>query len=265
MKVKEESVIARLVMKLRANDFLFGYNKASLLQGVLMQRIRPEYAQYLHNQGLKPYSQFLKREGDESFWCVQTLNDEAYKEIIVPLFSEDFGEFYIEHNERVIRVVEKKLETMKLERLMEEFYEESAGRIFRLEFITPTAFKINGKYSFYPDLSHIFLSSMNKFDAMSENNAMFCEETLEQICEVSEIIDYHLRSTRFEMEGVKIPAFLGEIIISIKGNQTTRNFVRLLLKFAEFSGIGIKTAMGMGAVRLIPRGEEGKKDDRKRV
>lgn len=261
METVENNRIARLVMKLRTDDTYFNYHKASLLQGVLMQRISTDYAEHLHNQGLKPYSQYYKREGKDWFWYVQTLNDEAYREIMLPLLTESFQEFYIEHDNQKICIEEKTIQTISLRQLMDEFYEGTPKKFFQLEFITPTAFKINGKYSFFPDVYHIYASCMKKLDAISEESGMFSKETLEQISEVSEIVGYNLRSVHFEMEGVRIPAFIGKITIAVKGNQTMCNFVNLLLRFGEFSGIGIKTAMGMGAVRLIFRREEDKGDD----
>lgn len=35
------------------------------------------------------------------------------------------------------------------------------------------------------------------------------------------------------------------------GSQTLTNYVAVLLKFAEYSGVGVKTSMGMGAIKLL--------------
>lgn len=52
------------------------------------------------------------------------------------------------------------------------------------------------------------------------------------------------------MEGIKIPSFIGEIGIRINGTDTMARYVKLLARFGEYSGVGIKTAMGMGAFRI---------------
>ena len=261
METEAKNVIARLVMKLKADEAYFNYHKASLLQGVLMQQINPDYAGHLHDQGLRPYSQYYKKEGKEWFWYVQTLNDEAYREIIVPLLRESFQEFCIEHDNQKLSIEKKTIKTICLGQLMDEFYEGTSKKCFQLEFVTPTAFKINGRYSFFPDVYHIYASCMKKLDVVSEDSGMFSEETLEQISEASEIVGYNLRSVRFEMEGVRIPAFIGKITIAVRGNQTMCNFVNLLLRFGEFSGVGIKTAMGMGGVKLLSGREEENRND----
>ena len=42
---------------------------------------------------------------------------------------------------------------------------------------------------------------------------------------------------------------LGKIGIKVKGSETIARYIRLLFHFGEFSGVGIKTGMGMGAIR----------------
>ena len=79
---------------------------------------------------------------------------------------------------------------------------------------------------------------------------MYSEDTLEQLTNSTEIVDYNLRSLRFGLEGVRIPSFLGKIRIRIHGSQTMINFANLLFHFGNYSGIGIKTALGMGSVRI---------------
>ena len=46
-------------------------------------------------------------------------------------------------------------------------------------------------------------------------------------------------------------SFTGNIKIRIKGDEQFISYIRMLCRFAEFSGIGIKTAIGMGQVRTV--------------
>ena len=70
------------------------------------------------------------------------------------------------------------------------------------------------------------------------------------------IIKYNLKSTSFHLEGTRIPSFVGWIVIRNDGPQTMGNFIKLLLRFGKFSGVGIKTGIGMGALQLIDREEK---------
>ena len=58
------------------------YNKGSLMQGMIMERIRPSYGELLHKSELKPYSQYLylPRVGNP-LWVLNTLTHEAAEEI----------------------------------------------------------------------------------------------------------------------------------------------------------------------------------------
>ena len=38
--------------------------------------------------------------------------------------------------------------------------------------------------------------------------------------------------------------------LRIHGNDMVKRIITLLLNFAEYSGIGVKTALGMGAVKV---------------
>lgn len=66
------------------------YRSASLFQGMLMQRIDPQYGEVLHRSELKPYSQYLDCQKNHTIWVLQTLTDIAARQMIdTPLLSEE--------------------------------------------------------------------------------------------------------------------------------------------------------------------------------
>ena len=90
---------------------------------------------------------------------------------------------------------------------------------------------------------------------------MIDADTLEQLYTNAQIVRYDLKSVSFSLEGVKIPSFIGKITIKMNGTQTMANFARMLLEFGTYSGVGIKTSLGMGCMRLIKeKGSNGKKN-----
>ena len=108
----------------------------------------------------------------------------------------------------------------------------------------------SGVYVNYPDIRLLLQSLMNKYSAASGNLEMFDEETLKQLTECVSVPAYQLRSARFPLEGVKIPSFLGRMTLQVRGSGTMARYIRLLARFGEYSGAGIKTGMGMGALRM---------------
>lgn len=247
-------MLVELRMKLESDNPAFGYYQSSNMQGVLMERINTVYAEQLHKQGIKPYSQFLLN-GEEKEWIVKTCTQESYQEVILPLLDAKFDSFKIDKKNFNIKIKDKYLRSANKKDLLDEFYSEACSRYLSLEFLTPTSFRSNGKYMIIPNERHIYQSLMNKYSAVSENMEMYDDETLEQLVENSSIIQYKLKSTYFPIEGVKIPSFKGEISMKIDGTDTMARYARLLARFGEYSGVGIKTAMGMGALRMKGRGD----------
>lgn len=247
-------MLARMVMQLKCEEpNSFSIKKSSLMQGVLMEQLESGYAQKLHLGGWNPYSQFAEKREEQWYWIVNTLNQEAYEKILQPLQAQEFSRIYLEHGKQEIEIVEKKIQSLPIEKLMSEFYSKDMPRYLDICFKTPTAFKRQGKYLFYPELHCIYQNLMRKYSAV-QNVGMNHEDTLEQLTENSQVIHYRLNSCYFYMEGIKVPAFMGRIRLKLTGPQTLVNFAYLLFRFGYYSGIGIKTSIGMGAFKIL--GEE---------
>ncbi len=244
-------MLAQLKMRLETGDREMGYFQSSSLQGVLMEQLDPDYAEILHRPGFHPYSQYLRQDREQGLcWTVQTVTKEAYEAILLPLLSRDFTAFTIRKRQIPVRIQEKQLKTTAQQALLEEFYDGADVPRVSLEFLTPTAFKQSGVYVNYPDIRLLLQSLMNKYSAASGNLEMFDEETLKQLTECVSVPAYQLRSARFPLEGVKIPSFLGRMTLQVRGSGTMARYIRLLARFGEYSGAGIKTGMGMGALRI---------------
>lgn len=241
--------LARIDFKLDIREGQeFSYHKASLMQGVLMEWIDGIYADKLHSGKLNPYSQYLEKSNDEWHWIINLFNDEAYQEIYPQLIDKET--IYLKHDHTEVQIKEKNTSILDSDTLMNQYYFQKAPRTIRIRFKTPTAFKQKGKYVFYPDLRCIFQSMIMKYDAVTVNEGRMDEEMLEELLSSTKILQYNLRSCSFQMEGIKIPAFLGEIRLGFHGPQTLTNYMHFLFRFATYCGIGIKASMGMGALEI---------------
>lgn len=240
-------------LEMELNTGELDYRKASSLQGVLFERMLPEYAKMLHEQRRHPYSQYLVGGASTTLWRVNTLDEEANRQILQPLLSETFTSFELKKAKQVVAIKSKHLRELDQGRLMEEFYNHKAERYFHVSVLTPAAFKQRGRYVIYPDLRLLYQSLMNKYSAVLEDMDMMDEDTLEALAQGSGITAYRLRSVRFPMEGITIPSFVGTFTVKVSGTDTMARYVRMLFRFGEYAGIGIKTAMGMGAMRLLER------------
>lgn len=242
-------MIAYLEMKLQCESEL-SYQMSSLFQGVLMELLPQEFCEELHQSKLHPYAQHLEMRDKCWYWVVNCLNREATQIMILDTLMKQ-SELFIRKHELKITIIEKSYQEITYENLTKKFYEEEDERYVQLHFITPTAFKRQGKYLFYPDIRCIYQSLMSKYDAVMQEESMVDEDTLEELCNKSEVARYDLKSVVFHLEGIKIPSYIGKITLKISGTQTMVNFANMLFYFGVYSGVGIKTAIGMGAYKLV--------------
>ena len=230
------------------------YNKGSLMQGMIIERIRPSYGELLHKSELKPYSQYLylPRVGNP-LWVLNTLTHEAAEEIWSTADLKGLSTFQLTHNEWKIKVSNRSFSYLSEDELLEQTFFKKCPRIVQIQFVAPTSFKTGGSYLNYPTIRHLFQSLMNKFNAVSSNSNLDVETILADIEQNTSIVRYRLQSTLFGLENVQIPSFVGSLTLKISGPQQIVNLVYMLLQFGTYSGVGIKTAIGMGGLRIIER------------
>lgn len=240
-------MLASLSMLLDVKEI--DYRKSSVLHGVLMERLDTAYVEFLHNQQLHPYSQYVTSTEAGPVWNIHTLNREAYENIILR-FLDGPKTFTLRHNKQEVSIKSHQIKTLEKSELLETFYHEQASNNFELEFLTPTAFKQNGHYMILPDIRLLSQNLMMKYSASSETVNMTDEEALEQIVSHTFITRHRIQSRSFPIEGAKVSGFTGHVTFRCKGTETMSRYLRLLLSFGEFSGIGIKSSVGMGAIRL---------------
>lgn len=250
-------MVAKLEMNLGKRTDL-SYQMSSSFHGALMELLSEEYAEQLHESRLHPYTQHLELRSGEWYWIVTALNEESIQKIIEETLMP-VKKITLNKHQLDVEILGKTYQELSDREMTFSFYQQQASRYISIVFVTPTAFKQNGRYLNYPDIRSMYSNLMNKYDAVSQQESMKDEDTLEQLMENTTISRYELRSTVFCLEGVRIPAFLGKMTLRLSGTQTMANFANLLFQFGAYSGIGIKTALGMGAIRL--QEERRKKDE----
>ena len=245
---------ASLVIRMRGEDDKHhGPYLASLLQGVLMENIDGAFAGYLHKTGIHPYSQYVEVNGEDILWNIHTLTEDAEEAMIGPMQDDSLTEVELKHRSEILFIKEKTVSRWSYEDLVEGYYLGECNRNIQLRIITPMSFKTNGRYCIIPSTRLIFQSLMMRFDACSPDSQIFTEELLQEFESLTEIADFRLKSVRYSLERVRIPAFLGDLRIYVNGPQQMANAAWMLAKFGEYSGAGIKTGMGMGALSIEKR------------
>jgi CRISPR-associated endoribonuclease Cas6 len=230
------------------------YNISSLFHGFLMEQINPAFATEMHAMNLRPYSQHLHFADNRIFWMVCALNDRVYENLGQPLLENSLQTITLKHKKLELPILSKSVKSISFDSFLEQTFWGEHSRVVHLRFLTPCSFKTQGKYLFYPTVKHIIQSLAMKFDAAGYDYSVYTPEMVADLAENVSIVQYNLRSQSFQLEGVKIPAFVGNITLKVFGASQIVNLLHMLLAFGEYSGIGIKCALGMGAVKMEERG-----------
>jgi len=224
----------------------------SVLHGVLMELVGTEYAGQLHETGLRPYSQYIyfDKEKGQYIWRLSAVTAEAVERILRPVLDmpekiflkQKRGHIYIQ--DRTI------LEETSYEALMAKFWSgEAEYAQAKLRCVTTTSFKVDQQYTIFPEAFRIYRYLLRQWNQFSTFGTMDADSLLDTFEKGVFIRDYNLRMGIYSLEGIKIRGFRGQIVMQFKRNIELQKILALLSYYSQFTGLGIKTALGMGGVK----------------
>lgn len=222
------------------------------LYGALLESAPEEFGKQVHRQGVTPVSQFLEVPPQgQPCWVVSLLSPES-EEALSPVL-ESRERFSLRREPREILIVgrEKRQLPSPEGLLLEGAVLENR---FRLEFCTATAFKSAGESQILPTVRLILQSLILKWNGCFPQCQIEDEggEGLEALSAGLVCREFSLRSAEYPLKGVKLPGFVGEMVLENHLKGFHRELANALLLFSGWSGIGMKTTLGMGGVRCRP-------------
>ena len=230
-----------------------------LLHGMLMERLPAPWPELLHTQDLHPFSQWIRLVNDSEFdWHLNILEDP-----LAELIREQVREgscWHSSHLDREFRVLTLQREQMTFEEYVKGFFVNCEPlRGVRMTFETTTTHKVNGRYVIFPSVDLIANYLRRKICAIEPDFALADEHAMEDILRNSYIARYRLDSTRFAMDKSWVNGYCGEIDVHFTGPDALRRLAGVLFCFAEWSGVGVKTSMGLGGctVKKLPDRRHG--------
>ena len=216
------------------------------LYGALMEQLPPETSVLFHQRGIMPVSQFYLK--DE--WTISLFGKNICpaKEALLKLKFCSLDKYGV--NMQVTDIKEQPTVTERelIDRYMAKL---SPRREVTMRFLTPTAFKSNGVYVNIPSVRLVIQSLMLKWQEFADEYSLTDPEVLEHLTSHTAIKRYSLSSASYQLKGVRIPAFTGSMTFSVKGPEQLARLMNLLMSFGGYSGVGIKTALGMGGCEVI--------------
>lgn len=225
----------------------------SVLHGLLMEIVGVNTAEWLHDaSGVRPYSQcvYFDKACGKAIWEINALTEQAVHLIQAPVERCLGTERHLKQKDWLISL-EKEASVLNEthESLLEQSFCEDVYSRVGFQFLTTCSFKRNGRYVIYPDIFLLLQSLLAKWNAFAVEEQLEESDLLIVLAEACHVARYQLRSEAFSVDGHSIYGFSGNYQLKIYGNDMIRRIWNLLARYADFSGVGIKASLGMGAVR----------------
>lgn len=228
------------------------YNWGTLFHGFLMKELPVEAAQLLHQSNLRPFSQYCLPDSEGILiWTINLWDCELSQLIIKSLMSID--RIYLKQKNTELLVLNTEKSYQDEQQYFSKFFnDESPCRRYELEFLTPCAHKQGGEYIMFPAIEPIINSLFKRYNAFVKEISLNDEAAKEHIINNLKIVRYSLYSSVFYLERAKITGYKGKLTVIIRGPEQLARLTGALLSYGEYSGAGIKTALGMGAMKVTP-------------
>lgn len=222
------------------------------LYSALMEFLPQEVAEAYHQQGMTPFSQYLLpgKEKNSATWVVNLLTEEV-ETLLVPTLKKCTSIFLRELSCPMALRMEQEEYIAQPEVLLDRAAAMDDRSCHSVRFLTPTSFKHNGRYQIFPEIHSILWSLVQKWNQVAPDYALTDQDALRLLEERLWIRDYRLQSCRFELKGQKVPGFVGSVWIQNRLPASLIEIWRILIVFSQYSGVGMKTALGMGGISLL--------------
>jgi len=227
-----------------------GFQWGSVMHGALMETLPPEIAGHLHQSRLRPFAQFVLPGAQRQLSWQIGLWDNGIADQIIKAVMPLTGIALKQKGGRLQVLETQRFSISKQEYFKRFFTAPEPCRRFEISFLTPCTHKQDGSYALFPSPALIVQSLSDRYNAFADEFSLDDPEAMQQLAGHMHIVRYALHSAVYYLEKTKITGYLGKITLIIRGPEQLARLGGALLSFAEYSGLGIKTALGMGGVSL---------------
>ena len=214
----------------------------------LLSQIPSDAAEMLHSQQDHPITQFVTfdKEKDASIWNIHLLSAET-AELFAPVIES--METISLHTGSISAVSQLSKAELRFEDIIQQARQNDSSRA-ELRFLTAASFKQNGRYVIFPQEKLILQSLVNRWNNFCAEYPLRDPDALRMLEDGIYIRDYALKTVRYHLKNVYIPAFVGRVTLDTRLPVPLAELWHAILLWANYSGIGIKTTLGMGGTTV---------------
>ena len=215
------------------------------INAFLMSKIPPETAELLHKKDLRPYSMFTLEQTNNIVFRLNVLTGDAMPLYDAVMNTRLFEVAGIEGGVAVLEIVEH--EELQADKL----FERPTSK-FKILFASPATYRHGSGYTNVFAIQPLLYSVADKlrlFESIDVTN-----DEIKALCETVKFPNYKLSSAVFRVKrGSPVLGFTGEMNVELCGTTEQNRRIMMLFRYAEYSGLGAKTALGMGGILLDER------------
>lgn len=221
--------------------------QGSHLHALFFNLLPSDVAERVHAMDKKPFSIWLESLQEKEISLIASLlEDELLPSVVYGYYMQC----------RDIHIKGTPLKPKKPQGLREiksETYEELLqGKLYRrvnYEFLTPCTFNRYRRDYPLPDPQLVFEGLLKRWNAFSER-ALPEDEIRKRILREVSMAELQISTQTVELsEGVKVRGFVGRVSFLFHSEEVS-TLLSPLVRFSVYSGVGRKTAMGLGRVML---------------
>lgn len=207
----------------------FSYSWGYAMYSSLLEKLQEDIGDYIHENPI--FNQYIVPEE----WVINTEQDFPFKD-----------KYFLHKYNTTVELGDRDIIQETEQEMADRFLIKSSyKKVVRINFLTPTTFKQDGDYVLYPTRDLIMQSLTNKWNNWAQDFVL--EDIYWNNCKISR---YNLRTVPYMFKGVRIQGFIGYVDLYFWGSESLIRLANMVCNYGNFSGIGIKTSLGMGGIRV---------------
>lgn len=237
-------------------DLPIHQSMGSVFHGIIMQHIDTNYATELHRSQVHPYRQFIFfDDASHSYiWRIITFSETCDRQMRAMLKVLP-NKVFVRQKQLYLDIVDICISSTSHDALCElilgpNLDDPADIQELQITFKTCTSFKSQDAYQPFPDLERMFQSLLKRWNTFSTTYTFKAPDLAKELCQATTLVDYQVKFKPYRVERTKIPAFIGYYTVRFKKNHSLASLAMLLLFYSQFTGVGIKTSLGMGGIQI---------------